>query len=159
MPKSAKVARYRQSPDVAKKAVASKEPKIEVEGPIAWRFSETDRGGPFPWDIADDAKFRKVMERLHGFEDKTAEELKSTGSHSVEVTSLCDAARRRLTEVELDDIVVLTAFRITRANRVWCFRRSGSSVMRVLWWDENHKVYPMATNHADRIKEKNKQKR
>lgn len=147
-----KRARIAANPVETKKA-RYQDPCIEGQ-PLPWRFSGCDREGPFGWAIGDDVKYREVIEKLHEFEGMNWAQILATGSHPVEVYKICKDARDRLVKIERDDLDELMSFRLTGPNRVWC-DKSGH-IMRLLWWDENHQVYPTARDPADRKKGKGK---
>lgn len=148
-----KHAKFGADPQPEKKA-KFQEPALEDGHPLAWRFSGSDRDGPFSWKIKDNAKFREVIEKLYEFEGKNWSEITQGGSHPIEVSKLCDDAKKRLVELKRDDLDVLMSLRLTGPNRVWCIR--SGHIMRVLWWDEDHKVYPVEVDKADRKKRRNK---
>lgn len=154
MAKPEKAARIAAVPVEGKQA-RYQDPCIEGH-PLAWRFSGCDRGGPFSWTIGADAKFREVIEKLHEFEGKTWAQIIETGSHAIEVHQICKEARDRLVEIERDDLDELMSFRLTGPNRVWCDKNG--HIMRILWWDENHQVYPTPKDRGDR-KKANRRKR
>lgn len=129
-----------------------REHQFEDGHPLAWRFGQADRGGPFPWDIQPDPKFREVMVKLSEFENKNWNDITAGGSHPIETDKLCDAARKRLVEIEKDDLDELVSLRLAGANRVWCVK--SGHLLRPLWWDENHQVYPVEKDKADRQKRK-----
>lgn len=159
MPKlDRKTAKVSHEPSDLKRA-KTREPYIGGVGPLAWRFSEVDRGGPFGWRFPDDLKFREVLEKLHEFEDKTWDEIMRTQSHPVQLADLSPAARDRLSDGHFEDIDELISFRITGKNRVWCFARAHANIMRVLWWDEDHLVCPTKVDRADRVKDRIKRGR
>jgi hypothetical protein len=115
--------------------------------PLAWRFSSGDRDGP--WSIGKlfgDSRLKDVLLRLLEFESKTWNDIERTGSHLVEKTRLATAARRRLAEIEQDDLDELMSFRITGKVRVWCIRHA--NIMRLLWWDPDHQVCPVLKKHT-----------
>jgi hypothetical protein len=135
-----------------------KKPKLQdpcIDGqPLAWRFSGADRGGPFCWAVQPAEKFQEVLEKLQEFEAKNWAEIIAGKSHPVAVKDLCKDARDRLGDIERDDVDELMSFRLTGTNRVWCVQ--SGHVMRVLWWDPDHQVYPLAKDKADRGKGKRK---
>ncbi len=123
--------------------------------PLAWRFSGKDSGGPFSWSVlADGGKYKAVCERLHEFETKSWSEILESGCHPIEVSRLSKDAKARLAEIERDDLDELMSFRIQGAERVWAVQER--NIMRVLWWDPTHQVYPTPKDKADRIKLKNR---
>jgi ribosomal protein L20 len=123
--KNPKIARFPQSPQN-----------------LAWSFALLDENGPFGWDQCHShEKYFEILKRKKNFESMTREELKNTKSHSIETYKLSKAARDRLEELQLDDFEELFSLRINSANRFWCIAHE--NVMRVLWWDPNHLVYPV----------------
>lgn len=139
---------------VAENPQPQKAAKIEhahIEGlPLAWRFSGCDTAGPFAWTALDDPEYKQVIEALHEFEKKNWNEILATGSHPIEAYRIEKAARDRLVAIEQDDIDELMSFRLSGKNRVWCIRIQ--NIMRVIWWDPEHQVYPTPKDKADRGK-------
>ena len=86
------------------------------------------------------AKLHEVMAKLAEFETMSIGDLHSAGSsHDVAVRLLTREAKRRLEEIERDDLDELYSFRIQARERVWCVKHE--NIMLVLWWDPNHEVY------------------
>jgi hypothetical protein len=130
------------------------EPRLDDGHPLAWRFSSSDKGGPFGWLIQTDSKFREIIEKLYEFEGKNWNEITEGGSHLIPVDQLSKSAKDRLVEIRKDDLDELMSLSLTGPNRVWCIRNG--HIMRVLWWDENHQVYPTPIDKNDRKKERRK---
>jgi hypothetical protein len=151
--KSDKRAKFGANPQPEKKA-RFQDPAIDNELPLAWRFSGGDRGGPFAWQIGTDQKFREVIEKLCEFEGKNWNEITGGGSHTIAVRKLCDQAQERLVEIQMDDLDDLMSLRLSGENRVWCIK--SGHIMRVLWWDEEHQVYPVLKDREDRKKIRNR---
>lgn len=133
-----------------KKKPFSGDPVIDGEHPLAWRFGQTDKGGPFAWDIQPDAKFREVMHKLSEFEAKNWSDITRAGSHPIPTPKLCAEAQKRLVETEMDDLDELVSLRLTGDNRVWCAKNG--HILRALWWDEKHQVCPTPKDRGDRKK-------
>jgi hypothetical protein len=135
-----------------------KEPTLDaveaVDGrlPLSWRFGHSDKGGPYSWLVLGAPEIHALMLRLPEFEFMTWDQLQAAGCHQISSSELCDEAKTRLRELEYDDIDELMAYRITGAKRMWCMK--DGSLMRVLWWDPDHQVYPTEVDRADRIKRK-----
>ena len=81
-------------------------------------------------------------------------QLRDTGSHPIPIAQLDKLARDRLSEIEQDDLDELFSLRLTGEKRIWCIRNE--MVMRVLWWDPSHQVYPVAKDKDDRRKARRK---
>ena len=85
---------------------------------------------------------RDVWDRMSSFEGMSVAQLNTQGSHHrVTVSSLSKTAKARLRELQLEDLGELWSFRITSAKRFWCIKHE--NVYALLWWDPNHKVYPV----------------
>lgn len=93
-----------------------------------------------------------VTSRLADFEAMTWDQILDTGSHRIALARLCKAAQERLAAIGQDDLDELVSFRVTGVRRVWCIQ--DGPIMRVLWWDPEHKVYPVEKDKADRKKRK-----
>jgi hypothetical protein len=116
-------------------------------GPLVWRFSSTDKGGPFSWaGLADASAYKAVMESLHQFETMQESAIRAQGSHPVEIENCSKVAQDRLCAIELDDLDELMSFRLGGKTRVWC--RMDRNVMLVLWWDPEHQVCPSMKIHT-----------
>lgn len=153
MAKVEKHAKFGVEPHPEKKARFS-EPELDDGHPLAWRFSGADREGPFGWTIEGDVKFREVIEKLYEFEGKNWNDITLGGSHPIAVSELCDAARKRLVKLKRDDLDELMSLRLNGPNRVWCVK--SGHIMKVLWWDADHQVYPTPIDKADRKKIRNR---
>lgn len=151
-----KVAKFGADPHPKKKAVVG-EHVFDDGHPLAWRFGRPDRGGPFAWNMAAGEKFHEVMHKLFEFEDKNWNEITAGGSHPIPVERLCAEARARLVEIQRDDLDELLSLRLTGPNRVWCVRNG--HILRPLWWDENHKVYPTEKDRGDREKRRRRERK
>ena len=91
-------------------------------------------------------KYKKVIEKLHEFENYNINQLPSNGSHPIGINDLSGDAQKRLREIMQDDIDELYSFRITGKERVWCIQ--SANIMKILWWDPNHEVCPSHKKHT-----------
>jgi len=149
MVKQKKVAKFGANAAPVKRPVVG-EPIYEGGHPLAWRFSHTDRGGPFAWNIEPAEKFHEVIHKLVQFETKNWNEITAGGSHYIATNKLTDEARTRLIEIQKDDLDALLSLRLTGENRVWCVK--SDHIVRPLWWDEGHGVYKTERDKGDRAK-------
>lgn len=148
-----KIPKFGAEPNPAKKPVFT-EPVYNDGHPLAWRLCMADKGGPFPWTAITPDKLHEIFGKLAEFEPMNWEEIKRGGSHPIQVASLCMEARERLVQLKLDDFDELVSLRLTGKNRVWCIQTG--HLMRLLWWDADHKVYPVEKDKDDRRKRKNR---
>lgn len=144
--------RRKKTPKISRQPQPQKHPKaqfrIDSHSPIAWRFSESDRGGNWAWTKLEDSnKFKKVIERLQEFERKNWNEIISSGSHPIAVGHIVKSARNRLQKIKMDDIDELMSFRLSGKERVWCIRQL-NNIMTVLWWDPHHEICPAQERHT-----------
>lgn len=65
--------------------------------------------------------------------------------HYQALDTLCSDAQARITERRLDEVVgaELFRFRLAAKKRLWGFTLDNDPTFYVLWWDPDHKVYPM----------------
>jgi hypothetical protein len=110
----------------------------------AWHFSSMDWDGPFGWHSIDRNEMEKLIERLACFESNTWLELMHQGRrnhHYMDVSVIDKSASRRLQEIRQDDIDEVFSFRIRGPIRLWGI--VDRHIFKILWWDPDHKVYPM----------------
>ncbi|MCA2378613.1 hypothetical protein ATU3C_17805 [Agrobacterium genomosp. 3 str. RTP8] len=141
-----------KKPRVARQPEPQKKPKFHsdpsVKGaPIVWRFSHADKGGPFAWTaLADPAEFFEVIGKLAEIETVSENDLMRAGSHPIPLHSLCKDAQDRLVELQHDDLDELFSIRLKGTMRVFCIHHA--NVMRILWYDPEHKVCPSQLKHT-----------
>lgn len=111
--------------------------------PISWHFRYLDYGGPFGWDACEVAHLKKaIMDRVRSFETMTWRELRDRDLlHTFQLDRVSSEARRRLLEIEQDDVAALVSLRVEKRRRIWGIQ--DRLYFRVLWWDPEHQVYPM----------------
>jgi hypothetical protein len=116
--------------------------------PPLWAFRIVDLGGPWCWSALGGAALREVLQRLKELESMTWAAIENgTGSHFIDdLGGLCKRARDRLVEIRQDDTAALFSLRISGKRRVWGIR--DAHVLRVLWWDPEHEVYPSQKRHT-----------
>ncbi len=61
-------------------------------------------------------------------------------SHAIQINQLTSQARRRLTELRLDDVDELVSLGLSGKERIFGIR--DRHVLMLLWWDPNHQVCP-----------------
>jgi hypothetical protein len=143
--------RPHKSPKATETPILKKQPRSDepskAEQLRAWRFSSHDTGGPWAWTNLDDpAEHKRVVEQLQRFEQMSWDAIKKQGSHLIQRDRLEKRARDRLQEIKQDDLDELMSFRLTGTQRVWCIK--GGEIMKILWWDPDHEVYPVSKKHT-----------
>ena len=114
---------------------------------LVWRFSSFDSKGPFATANLTDQDRRTIWDRMAAFEKMSPSELKGAGSHhKVPLILLPPEAKKRLEELELDDLGEIWSFRVSGKRRFWCIK--DENVYALLWWDPDHKVYPVGKKHT-----------
>ena len=109
---------------------------------ISWRFSNSDKDGPFCCNNFEYNDYKTLLDRLRSFELMNYAQFRDAKSfHSVPTANISKRAKERLQQIQLDDIDILYSFHITGPCRLWCMKHD--NILSVLWWDRNHEVYPI----------------
>lgn len=92
-------------------------------------------------------RFLTEMERLTWreiWDQRTHSKNGDSQKHKfIPVESLCDAAQRRLGELQLDEFEQMFRFRVGNMGRLWgVISEETPRVFYVIWWDPDHKVCP-----------------
>jgi len=105
--------------------------------------------GPFGFaDISEDLAL-KLTDRLKSFESRTWNEIftgDKKNNHSNKIANLCQEAKRRLRQLELDDADELRSLRLGGKHRLYGFLRAGT--FYILWLDRDHLIYPSKKKHT-----------
>jgi hypothetical protein len=114
---------------------------------LSWRLSSADIDGPFSCGRFAHEDFKLFWDKLRAFEKMNATQLRQADSlHGVPTVNISQMAKTRLQEISLDDIDIIYGFHIMGRCRLWCMKHE--NILSVLWWDRNHKVYPVAKKHT-----------
>ena len=89
---------------------------------------------------------RQILLKILSFQNMQWHEIGTGGSHSVKICDLNKKAQKRLTELCLDDVDSLYSIRISGKERLWAI--PDNAVLRLLWWDPEHKVCPSNKKHT-----------
>jgi hypothetical protein len=120
-----------------------------------WKVSEADHAyeGDWSWDLSKE-EWLELLTVLSDLSRKTWGEVKAMTvaskssvhkrHHSQPVASLCKAARDQWTALQLEDRA--EAFRLRHGNvvRIWGYLHGPEFV--IVWYDRNHRVYPLEPN-------------
>lgn len=107
-------------------------------------------------DWKKDAKIgdvRQLLDRLQhierqGWSGIAKQKFLNRSDHLIPRGKLCKDAQNRLVKLELDDQDELLSIHVTGRKRAWAVRIGDSSIARVLWWDPDHRVYPVAKKNT-----------
>ena len=91
-------------------------------------------------------KVRDVRTKLAHYESMTWSSIEGPNNHFVSVGDLAKAARDRLTAIRQDDVDELFSLRLSGKERIYGVRVE--AVLRLLWWDPYHEVYPVEKKHT-----------
>jgi hypothetical protein len=153
----AALAAVAQHPKRLRPLVLSDVPADREERGPHWSFALADHSHDEKWSwswvgdhVGSLLPFLAQMERLTWREIRQ-QKVPSAGNrmrrrfHGHSVESLPTAARKRLEELELDDVDEVFRFRLSNKERLWGIFVPQSHVFCLLWWDPNHQVYPVDT--------------
>jgi hypothetical protein len=128
-------------------------PGNDEDRPV-WRLSLLDHeyNRDWSWRGIDGPTLLTIIDLLAQMERLSWKEIRAqiTGGRRrgpkhklIPVEHLCEAAQRRLVELELDDLAELFRFRTGNLGRLWgVISEESPRVFYPVWWDPLHKVCP-----------------
>ena len=146
LPKQPK-AKFLPQPSKTPKAVVSPE-SLLYQHP-SWRVRSLQIAGPFGWHEISGEKLREIGKKPGDFESMTWQEIRirdKDKNHAIPVADLTREAQDRLAKIGQDDVDELFSLRLSAKERI--FGILDESVMRVLWWDPDHRVCPSPKKHT-----------
>lgn len=144
-----KQARAGYQPQPSKTPRLAADPESFYDRNPSWRVNRLEVREPYGWHILTDAKLHEIREKLTGFENSTWKDIlvrAGDRNHFVEVSRLCPAAKKRLSDLRMGDIEELVSLRLSGKERIWGILNQG--VMQLLWWDPDHEVCPSLLKHT-----------
>jgi hypothetical protein len=112
-----------------------------------WRVGTLDLEGPWGWKNLDcNTVWNQIHKKIKSFETMTWAAIQEAGSHNVLVSKFCPVAKKRLREIELDDLDELFSLHLSGKPRIWGIR--DRHILRLLWWDPEHQVCPSFKKHT-----------
>lgn len=123
---------------------------------MSWTRDQADTDGDWTWGpraCLNDAWDDEIEPFLRECARKTWNEIyqERTGGASRRqkhifygIDQICDEAQCRLLELERDDVDCVFRFRLTGPKRLYGVQQD--HVFAVLWWDPEHKIYPVVVD-------------
>ncbi len=117
-----------------------------AENPV-WQFGNIDLRGPFGWNKINRVRLLdEILPKIQGFETMRWQEILGRNNHEIRISDISRTAKRRLSDIKLDDIDQLVSLRLSGRERIWGIRNQRT--LRVLWWDPEHQVCPSPKKHT-----------
>ena len=111
----------------------------QIDSKPSWRFSTVDKSGPFAWPIGSEEEL-EIVGKLHHFDSMQWSDIEGTDHHSIDIDKLSKEAKKRLQQINQDDIDEVFSFHLQGKPRIICIR--DRHIAKLLWFDKNHKVCP-----------------
>src|ERR1700722_4676718 len=103
-----------------------------------FRAGKMDIGGRWGWHNSNilTMDIKEFLEKIFEHQKLSWYELRNNGSHEVDLNQIIPAARKRLEDIEQDEIAQLYSLRLTGKKRMWGIKEN--NIFWILWWDPNH---------------------
>ncbi|HWP38481.1 MAG TPA: hypothetical protein VNL18_13105, partial [Gemmatimonadales bacterium] len=111
-------------------------------------FSAANREGPFAWSAVPPERMREIIAKLADFETMDHGALRQCRHPHNLPGGVVDEAWQRLVTLGRDDLERVFSFHLGGTERIWCADYKGEGVMFVLWWDPEHRIYPVRKRHT-----------
>lgn len=125
------------------------DPDAYMKNNPSWRISMLEVQDPYGWHRVDENTLHNIRIKLRDFESMTWNEIlvrDRSRNHRINKIRLSDDAKKRLKQLNQDDIDELVSLHLTGIKRVWGIWDKG--VLKLLWWDPYHEVYPYKKKHT-----------
>ena len=109
----------------------------QIDSKPSWRFSTVDKSGPFAWPIGSQEEL-EIVGKLHHVDSMQWSDIEGTDHHSIDVDKLSKEAKKRLQQINQDDIDEVFSFHLQGKPRIICIR--DRHIAKLLWFDKDHKV-------------------
>jgi len=129
------------SPQNQKKARKRENPEDFDKMQPVWTVGQIDRCELGGWDkISENEFWDEIYSKLKNFESMTWADIKKAGSHNINRNDLISDAKKRLDQLQLDDLDELFSLRLTGTKRIW--GKLNKEILGILWYDPNHSICP-----------------
>lgn len=113
-----------------------------------FRAGKMDTNGRWGWHNSNTLTIdmKEFLDKVFENQKLSWQELRNNGSHEVELDQIVPEARKRLEEIEQDEIDLLYSLRLTGKKRMWGIK--DNNIFWILWWDPNHEICPSLKKHT-----------
>lgn len=146
--KKHKIPIRKEKPPMGKYPRVQYEPDKILDKRISWHIRIIDRRGPFGWEkVGATTLWEGVFPKLSSFEGLTWQEIfRHEKNHPIKKNELSREAKKRLSEIEQDDIDGLISLGITKVKRILGIQ--DRNILKVLWWDPKHQACLSKKKHT-----------
>jgi hypothetical protein len=133
---------YRKPTQQPNHCASQHQPPNSEQEKLSWQIRILDFGGPWGWDSINANTLKYIHSKLALFESMTWVEVNypNTGCHPIKVEEICATAQKRLAEIQVLE-EELFSLRLSGKERLWGIRER--HILKILWWDPKHEVYPV----------------
>jgi hypothetical protein len=145
--KAAKKAKTSVRPTSEKRPIPGPPVPDDQDALIMFRLGRLDHEGPWSWAEVSSDHIKLVAATCGGFETlRRGEFMNRPGNKPIPMENLCQEARGRLVELELDLFDDLWELRLGGEERIWGLL--DGHVFYLVWWDPEHQVCPSTKKHT-----------
>ena len=143
-----------QKPKSAAGLVVGEDISLEDSTPC-WDFRLMDHShsGAWDWDLTPE-EHDQFLAFLRDMQRSTWREIgqmtyngaggyRKNSNHAMKAEVICEEAKSRLDKLGIGDQESLYRFRLGSSLRIWGAFIAARHEFSVLWWDRDHKVYPL----------------
>ena len=113
---------------------------------VCWQFSLMDLSGPYSCSEIKQDEWLLILSKMRLWKTMTWNEIEGRRDHSISIENLSSIAKKRLTDIQLDDIDEVFSLHIDGKKRLFGIR--DRNIFKVLWWDREHEVCPSPKKHT-----------
>jgi len=113
---------------------------------LEFREGQMDTDGSWGWKNISPLQLRGIFRKIFSCQKLTWQNLRTSGSHLVDLKDLYPKAQKRLLQIEKDDQDQLYSLRLSGKERIWGIK--DGNIFWLLWWDPNHEVCPSNKKHT-----------
>lgn len=140
-PKNLEVPEFKKQPRIPTDASSY------LKAPPSWQLSIIDFDGNWGWNNIDYFLLTtEIIPKLQNFETMQWSQILGSKHHEVNIEGFSKEALKRLEELRMDDQETMVSLRLSGEKRLWGVRKG--SVLKIIWWDPHHKVYPSKLKHT-----------